>query len=162
MRVPSFLLGASILTSVSAQTWTSCNPLNTTCPNNAALGTEHTFIFNQSSAVTNTFNITNGVLAYGAQGAEFTINKRRESPTIQSLWHIMFGSVSVVMKAATGTGVVSSIVLQSDDLDEIDWEFVGGNATHAQTNYFGKGMCLITGEVGFFFLTWECRKYDIV
>lgn len=25
------------------------------------------------------------------------------------------------MKAAPGTGIVSSIVLESDDLDEIDW-----------------------------------------
>jgi len=51
----------------------------------------------------------------------------------------MFGSVSVVMKAATGQGIISSIVMESDDLDEIDWEFMGGNATHAETNYFGKG-----------------------
>jgi len=45
----------------------------------------------------------------------------------------------VVMKAATGQGIISSIVLESDDLDEVDWEFMGGNATHAETNYFGKG-----------------------
>ncbi|KAI4231340.1 MAG: hypothetical protein LQ349_005685, partial [Xanthoria aureola] len=40
--------------------------------------------------------------------------------------------------AATGTGIVSSIVLQSDDLDEVDWEILGGNSTHVQSNYFGK------------------------
>ena len=77
---------------------------------------------------------------YGAQGTEFTINKRGDSPTIQSEWYIMFGSVSVIMQAATGQGIISSIVLESDDLDEIDWEFMGGNATHAETNYFGKGI----------------------
>lgn len=43
------------------------------------------------------------------------------------------------MKAASGTGIISSIVLESDDLDEIDWELMGGNTTHAETNYFGKG-----------------------
>jgi beta-glucanase (GH16 family) len=43
------------------------------------------------------------------------------------------------MKAATGQGIISSIVLESDDLDEVDWEFLGGNGTHAETNYFGKG-----------------------
>ncbi len=43
------------------------------------------------------------------------------------------------MRAATGTGVVSSIVLQSEDLDEVDWEILGGNTTHIQSNYFGKG-----------------------
>ncbi len=36
-------------------------------------------------------------------------------------------------------GVVSSSVLQSDDLDEVDWEFIGSNATFAETNYYGKG-----------------------
>jgi len=43
------------------------------------------------------------------------------------------------MRAAAGTGIVSSIVLESDDLDEIDWEFLGGNTAQVETNYFGKG-----------------------
>ncbi len=41
--------------------------------------------------------------------------------------------------ALTLLQVVSSIVLQSDDLDEIDWEIIGSNTTHAETNYYGKG-----------------------
>lgn len=48
------------------------------------------------------------------------------------------------MKAAPGTGIISSAVLMSDDFDEIDWEFSGNNfaAGHGavQTNYFGKGI----------------------
>jgi beta-glucanase (GH16 family) len=55
----------------------------------------------------------------------------------------MFGKVSVTLKAAKGTGIVSSVVLQSDCLDEIDWEWVGKDGTQVQTNYFGKG---ITGS----------------
>ena len=43
------------------------------------------------------------------------------------------------MKAAKGQGIVSSIVFESDDLDEIDWEFVGTDTTHVQSNFFGKG-----------------------
>ena len=43
------------------------------------------------------------------------------------------------MRAAPGTGIVSSAILQSDDLDEIDWEWIGGSSTKAQSNYFGKG-----------------------
>ena len=35
--------------------------------------------------------------------------------------------------------MVSSVVLQSDDLDEIDQEFIGNNDTHAENNYYGKG-----------------------
>lgn len=51
----------------------------------------------------------------------------------------MFGHVEYVIQAAPGTGIVSSAVLQSDDLDEIDWEWLGGDDSSVQTNYFGKG-----------------------
>lgn len=44
-----------------------------------------------------------------------------------------------MMKAAQGQGIVTSIVMESDDLDEVDWELIGGNETHVETNYFGKG-----------------------
>lgn len=44
------------------------------------------------------------------------------------------------MTAAPGTGIVSSIVLQSADLDELDWEFLGGRPGEAQSNYFGRGV----------------------
>lgn len=43
------------------------------------------------------------------------------------------------MKSAPGTGIVSSAILESDDLDEIDLEWLGGSDTIVQTNYFGKG-----------------------
>jgi len=51
----------------------------------------------------------------------------------------MFGKVSITMKAAPGAGIVSSLVLQSDDLDEIDMEWLGAENSQVQTNYFGKG-----------------------
>lgn len=43
------------------------------------------------------------------------------------------------IQASGGIGVVTSFVLQSDDLDEIDWEWLGGDTTEVQTNYFSKG-----------------------
>lgn len=43
------------------------------------------------------------------------------------------------MRASLGTGIVSSGILQSSDLDEIDWEWLGGDSKQVQTNYFGKG-----------------------
>lgn len=51
----------------------------------------------------------------------------------------MFGKVDVVLKAAPGAGIVSSFVMQSDTLDEIDWEWLGADPDEVQTNYFGKG-----------------------
>jgi beta-glucanase (GH16 family) len=52
----------------------------------------------------------------------------------------MFGHVDYVIQTAPGTGIVSAAVMQSDDLDEIDWEWLGGDDTQAQSNYFGKGI----------------------
>lgn len=138
-KVSLLAAGAALLSPVLAQTWTDCNPMNVTCPADPALGIAHEFVFNSSSTVTDAFNVTNGALTYGTQGTEFTVAKRLDSPTIQSKFYIFFGSVSVIMKAAKGQGIISSIVLESDDLDEVDWEFMGGNITHAETNYFGKG-----------------------
>lgn len=136
-----FLFSLAFLASTAlAQTWTSCNPLNETCQPDTALGTTALFNFtNAATADTTIWNTTAGTVNYELDGAEFTINGKGDSPTLQSNFYIFFGQVSVVMRAASGTGIVSSIVLQSDDLDEIDWEWIGGNHTHTQSNYFGKG-----------------------
>jgi hypothetical protein len=133
------LTGLSLLSQAAAQTWTSCNPLNTTCPANPALGSNATFSFLDQSPSDKIWNTTAGPMNYGAGGAEFTVKARGQSPTIQSNFYIFFGTVSVVMRAARGQGIISSIVLESDDLDEVDWEFMGGNTTHVESNYFGKG-----------------------
>ena len=52
----------------------------------------------------------------------------------------MFGHVDYTIQTAPGQGIVSSAVLQSDCLDEIDWEWLGGDDTQGQSNYFGKGL----------------------
>ena len=59
--------------------------------------------------------------------------------TIISNNYIFFGKTEITLRAANGTGVISSFVMESDDLDEIDWEWLGGNTTVVETNYFGKG-----------------------
>lgn len=58
---------------------------------------------------------------------------------MESNWYFFFGSVEVVMKASDGQGIVSSFVLESDDLDEVDWEWIGSDTKQVQSNYFGKG-----------------------
>lgn len=60
-------------------------------------------------------------MTYGTNGAEFIIGTDGLSKTIESTDYIMFGRVNVTLKAAPGTGIVSCIVMESDDLDEIDW-----------------------------------------
>ena len=51
----------------------------------------------------------------------------------------MFGHVDVVLKAAPGVGIVSTLVMLSDDLDEVDYEWLGADDLHVQSNYFVKG-----------------------
>lgn len=68
-----------------------------------------------------------------------TVAKKLDGPVLQSDFYIMFGRVEYTIKAAPGAGIVSSAVLQSDCLDEIDWEWLGGDNAQVQTNYFGKG-----------------------
>lgn len=148
MKSFASLLAASFLASAAfAQTWTACNPLNVTCPADPALGTSHAFNFTTGTAGS-AWNATAGKVDYSKPtGGQFTINQKGDSPTIQSEFYIFFGEVHVVMQAAQGQGIISSIVLESDDLDEIDWEIMGTNntvllgqsTTTVETNYFGKG-----------------------
>ncbi|KAF4631519.1 hypothetical protein G7Y89_g6603 [Cudoniella acicularis] len=122
---------------VLAQTYSSCNPLYTTsCPADTALGKAINVDFTQGSV--NSFTAT-GSPTYDSSGAHFTIAKSGDAPQLTSVFYIMFGKVEITMKAAPGAGIVSTLVLESDDLDEIDMEWLGADDTEVQTNYFGKG-----------------------
>ncbi|EXJ90720.1 hypothetical protein A1O1_03824 [Capronia coronata CBS 617.96] len=133
---------SSLLGTATAQTYSTCNPLlQSGCPADPALS--------KSVAVDFTSGPSSDFSAYGAptydsNGAAFTVAKPGDSPSISSKWYIMFGHVDYVVKAAPGTGIVSAATLQSDCLDEIDWEWLGGDDTQAQSNYFGKGIT-VTG-----------------
>ncbi|KAJ4334696.1 hypothetical protein N0V95_009109 [Ascochyta clinopodiicola] len=143
--LPTLALLASVLPTAWAQTHTACNPLNTTgCPNMQALGGNATFYWNKTG-ISSDGKIwkkqNQGTIDWSedAKGATFTVERSGDSPMVQSKFYMMFGRFEVVMKAAKGKGIVSSAILQSEALDEIDWEFLGSNDTHALTNYFGKG-----------------------
>ncbi|KAF8543862.1 concanavalin A-like lectin/glucanase domain-containing protein [Trichophaea hybrida] len=109
------------------------------CPDDPALAGTYDYKYGGAAP---DFQTTSGkdVIIYGGKdGAVFRVEKRLDAPTIVSNFYIMWGHIDVTIKAAPGGGVVSSVVLQSDDLDEIDWEWVGSKTGEAQSNYFGKG-----------------------
>ncbi|KAL6787473.1 glycoside hydrolase family 16 protein [Trichoderma afarasin] len=142
MRYLSGLLAAApLLGLVSAQVSTSCNPLNSTdCPSDPGFGTDYLFNFNTTPSY-ELWETTAGSVTYDSEnGAGFTINKQGDSPTIRTLFYFFFGRVELLLKVAPGVGIVSSAMWLSDDLDEVDWEFLGVNNTAASTNYFGKGL----------------------
>ncbi|KAE8371883.1 concanavalin A-like lectin/glucanase domain-containing protein [Aspergillus bertholletiae] len=124
----------------TAQTYTSCNPLKKTCPSDAGL-VNYTLStdFTSGDSAFKYWNTTSGTVTSTSLGAEFSIKESGDAPTIQSEFYIFFGYVEMKMRAANGTGIISTLVLESDDLDEIDWEQVSTYDTQIQTNYFGKG-----------------------
>ncbi|KAJ4352983.1 transglycosylase [Ascochyta clinopodiicola] len=127
---------ASLFAPSIAQTYTNCNPtVRTDCPPDSALArTVNIDLSSASDSFTPQSNPT-----YGKDGVSFTISKSGDAPQLTSKWYIMFGKVDVVLKAAPGAGIVSSFVMQSDTLDEIDWEWLGADPDEVQTNFFGKG-----------------------
>jgi beta-glucanase (GH16 family) len=131
------VIAASTL--VSAQTFTDCNPLQEDCPADPAFGSQKVscdFTRGECSA----FHHLEGTdVDYNSNGALFRIQRETNAPTIATDKYIFFGRVDVVVQAAAGNGIVTSLVLQSDCLDEIDWEWVGGDDLQAQSNYFSKG-----------------------
>lgn len=72
-------------------------------------------------------------------GAVFSIAKEGDGPTFTSTKYLFFGRVDITMRVSPGAGIVSTFVLQSDVLDEVDWEWLGGNSAVGQANYFSKG-----------------------
>jgi hypothetical protein len=87
---------------------------------------------------------------FTALGADFNITTMGESYTYVSNNYILFGHVDVKMMIAPGQGIVSAFVMQSDDLDEIDWEFLGGQPTQGQSNYFTKGKNPVSTHLSYF------------
>lgn len=129
---------AAFASNAVAQTYTSCNPLDKTCPADPALGTEWTWDFSKTLD-SRIWDMQTGTIQYTSQGADFTISAPKESTLLVSNFYIFFGVVESWVKMATGQGIVSSVVLESDDLDEIDWEWVGYNTSQVQSNFYGKG-----------------------
>ncbi|KAK4102297.1 glycoside hydrolase family 16 protein [Parathielavia hyrcaniae] len=133
----------------AAQVTTDCFPMNETCPPNPGFGMAYNFNFNMTPDV-NTWKTKVGPVTYSPDaGASFKITNMGDSPTIVTTFYYFWGRTEVIMKAAKGTGVISSIMMLSDNLDEIDWEFFGSNSTVAQSNYFGKGEIPEVADAGY-------------
>ncbi|KAI1176460.1 concanavalin A-like lectin/glucanase domain-containing protein [Nemania sp. FL0916] len=133
------LLASALISSATAQLTTKCNPMEKTCPPDPALGTAHTFYFNSTPSDDIFTQEANGIEFNENNGASFTISAQGDAPTLSSNFYFFFGRTEVLMKAAPGQGIISSIVWKSDTLDEVDWEFKGGNQTWAFSNYFRDG-----------------------
>lgn len=139
MHSKSFAALALFGTLAAAQTFTLCDPTKKKCPDDPALGGSVDIDYRKGK---NSFfkEMDGTTLTYDKDlGAVFTIANEMQAPTVYSPDYIFFGKLEVELKVAPGAGIVTSIVLQSDTLDEIDWEWLGGHPNKVQTNYFSKG-----------------------
>ena len=70
----------ALATQIVAQTSTSCNPLNTTCPRDPALGTTFSTVFDSSMTQFNPqlFNVvaSEDLITFSDEGAELAIAKQ--------------------------------------------------------------------------------------
>ncbi|CEJ90907.1 hypothetical protein VHEMI06660 [[Torrubiella] hemipterigena] len=134
------IAGAALVGIVSAQTFTKCDPTKESCPPNPAFGTAQQF----NMTVSPSFDLweqIDGNIKYDINnGAALNLIKQGDSPKLRSKFYFFFGRTEVIMKAAPGNGIVSAIMLQSDDKDEIDWEMLGPYPNQATTNYFSRGI----------------------
>ncbi|KAI8397953.1 Glycosyl hydrolases family 16 (GH16) domain profile [Nakaseomyces glabratus] len=130
-------LAVGILASVVAAD--SCDPLKqTNCPADKALATSFSENFTSESKWF-TAEDNPGKIEYTSDGLAMSLTKRFDNPSLKSNFYIMYGKTEVIFKAGDGRGIVSSFFLQSDDLDEIDLEWIGSDDTQFQSNYFSKG-----------------------
>ncbi|KAJ6785173.1 hypothetical protein PWT90_01584 [Aphanocladium album] len=134
---------------VSAQTWTDCNPLKTTCKPDPAFGKKGANCDFTAGACAG-FKAQDGkAVTYDSRGAIAAMDAPGQAPTLASDDFLFFGRVEVEMQAAPGKGIVTSIVLISKDLDEIDFETVGFDNKQIQSNYFSKGDDTVFNRGGF-------------
>lgn len=79
--------------------------------------------------------------SYALVGDTITLkmSKPATGTSMYSTKYVTYGRVSADVKTSRTGGVVTSFILQAQDLDEIDFEWVGYNLSSTQTNWFKYG-----------------------
>ncbi|PMB66327.1 putative glycosidase crf1 [Beauveria bassiana] len=139
MLSKALVSAATLALAVSAQTSTTCSPLKQDCPADPAVGKKSIRCDFTKGACDAFEHIAGKEVTYDARGAVSAVDAPMQAPTLQSQRTIFFGRLEVEMKAAPGKGIITSIVLLSGDLDEIDIEAVGSDTARIQSNTFSRG-----------------------
>ncbi|EEH38303.2 hypothetical protein PAAG_01224 [Paracoccidioides lutzii Pb01] len=104
------------------QTYTACDPLKKSCPPNKALG--KSIEVDLTKGRPENWDLSKDI-KNGENGGVLAIEKDGIKAELISNFYIMFGRVDVTMRTSPGQGVVSSVVLESDCGDEVDFEWIG-------------------------------------
>ncbi|KAK3078413.1 hypothetical protein LTS18_007572, partial [Coniosporium uncinatum] len=57
-----------------------------------------------------------------------------------STHYVWYGKISATLQTSQGAGVVTAFIMMSDVKDEIDFEFVGTDTEHVQSNFYSQGI----------------------
>ncbi|KIW09272.1 uncharacterized protein PV09_00193 [Verruconis gallopava] len=66
---------------------------------------------------------------------------------LASTHYVWYGKISATLTTSQGAGVVTAFILMSDAKDEIDFEFVGVDTQHVQSNYYFQGITNYDNEL---------------
>lgn len=79
-------------------------------------------------------------VAYNNEAVLLTMAPSTVGTLLSSTHYVWYGKISATMTTSQGAGVVTAFILMSDVKDEIDFEFVGVDLQHAQSNYYFQGI----------------------
>ena len=77
---------------------------------------------------------------YNGQSMLLTMAPNTVGTLVSSTNYVWYGKISANMTTSQSQGVVTAFIMMSDMKDEIDFEFVGTDLTHAQSNYYWQGV----------------------
>lgn len=115
---------ATLAPTTLAQTFSKCKDDLPSCPVNAAQkDAKLQAQFGSGGTPPDGFKQSQckGKQQYDDGGVALIVEESGDCPAVESESYFFFGLVEVKMKAAPGAGIVSSIVMESDALDEVDW-----------------------------------------
>ena len=79
-------------------------------------------------------------LAYNGQGVLLTMPPDTVGTLMSSAHYVWYGKICASLTTSQGQGVVTAFIMMSDVKDEIDFEFIGVDVEHAQSNYYSQGV----------------------
>lgn len=78
-------------------------------------------------------------VAYNDDSVLLTMAANTVGTLLSSTRYVWYGKISATMTTSQGAGVVTAFIMMSDVKDEIDFEFVGVDLAHAQSNFYFQG-----------------------
>ncbi|KAJ4982900.1 cell wall glucanase [Stagonosporopsis vannaccii] len=80
----------------------------------------------------------------GKKSTLLTMAKGTGSTLLASTHYVWYGKICAKVASAQGKGVVTAFILMSDVKDEIDFEWVGVDISHVQSNFYSQGVTVYT------------------